>query len=324
MTQIIMGEVTPEYQAFVDKFKHRLTTDDCYTPPKVYEAAKQWACKEYGIDPERIVRPFWPGGDYQRFDYPDGAVVLDNPPFSIMWEIVPWYCQRGIRFFLFTPHTLGLKAYVVANRCTLLAACCRIEYSNGAKVDTAFLTNLEDKYIVRSAPELHDVVMAAHRKQNKAGSAARYEYPPEVVTAAMVGKYSTYGINFGVPYGEGVPIRELDAMRPSGRKSVWRRADGIRARRARARSRRTRRNGGSAEEPDQMATQRPGAGDRRGTGQTVRGWRHGAQAVIDAGHKGHRVPLFLQSWPRGDTLRGDHRRHKNSHHIPITAHKGFF
>lgn len=43
MTQITMGDVTPEYQAFVDKFKHRLTTDDCYTPPKVYEAVKQWA-----------------------------------------------------------------------------------------------------------------------------------------------------------------------------------------------------------------------------------------------------------------------------------------
>lgn len=44
MTQITMGEVTPEYQAFVDKLKRKLTTDDCYTPPLVYEAVAERAC----------------------------------------------------------------------------------------------------------------------------------------------------------------------------------------------------------------------------------------------------------------------------------------
>ena len=27
--QITMGEITPDYQAFTDKFKPKLTTDDC-------------------------------------------------------------------------------------------------------------------------------------------------------------------------------------------------------------------------------------------------------------------------------------------------------
>ena len=44
-------------------------------PPAVYEAIKDWACREYGIDPGKIVRPFYPGGDYERFDYSDGKVV---------------------------------------------------------------------------------------------------------------------------------------------------------------------------------------------------------------------------------------------------------
>ena len=56
------------YEQFVEKFKPKKTTDDCYTPPLVYEAIKQWACAEYGISPEKIVRPFWPGGDYEQFD----------------------------------------------------------------------------------------------------------------------------------------------------------------------------------------------------------------------------------------------------------------
>jgi hypothetical protein len=63
----------PEYDAFTEKFKPKKTTDDCYTPPLVYDAIQDWACSEYGIDPACIVRPFYPGGDYERFDYPDAA-----------------------------------------------------------------------------------------------------------------------------------------------------------------------------------------------------------------------------------------------------------
>lgn len=43
------------------KFKPKKTTDDCYTPPLIYEAVKAWACKEYNIDSNKIVRPFYPG-----------------------------------------------------------------------------------------------------------------------------------------------------------------------------------------------------------------------------------------------------------------------
>ena len=76
----------PEYDAFVEKFKPKKTTDDCYTPENVYEAVRDWAVQEYGLEVREIVRPFWPGGDYERFAYPDGCVVIDNPPFSILWN----------------------------------------------------------------------------------------------------------------------------------------------------------------------------------------------------------------------------------------------
>lgn len=36
--QIDIFEDNPEYEAFVNKFKPKLTTDDCYTPPEIYEA----------------------------------------------------------------------------------------------------------------------------------------------------------------------------------------------------------------------------------------------------------------------------------------------
>lgn len=49
------------YEEFVDKFRPKKTTDDCYTPPHVYDAVLGWVAREYGVDPRDVVRPFWPG-----------------------------------------------------------------------------------------------------------------------------------------------------------------------------------------------------------------------------------------------------------------------
>lgn len=51
-----------DYDEFVDKFKPKKTTDDCYTPPAIYEAVLTWCEKEYGIDRASVIRPFKPGG----------------------------------------------------------------------------------------------------------------------------------------------------------------------------------------------------------------------------------------------------------------------
>ena len=91
------------YEEYVEKFKPKKTTDDCYTPPEVYEVIKDWVCRRYGTDPEKIIRPFWPGADYQSMEYPEGCVVVDNPPFSILSKICEYYLERGIPFFLFAP-----------------------------------------------------------------------------------------------------------------------------------------------------------------------------------------------------------------------------
>ena len=46
------------YEEFVDKFKPKKTTDDCYTPPEIYEVILGWAASRYGFDPSCVVRPF--------------------------------------------------------------------------------------------------------------------------------------------------------------------------------------------------------------------------------------------------------------------------
>ena len=91
-----------DYDGFVEKFKPKKTTDDCYTPPEVYDVVLKHVREAYNIaDDVPIVRPFYPGGDYEHYDYPEGCVVVDNPPFSIFANILDFYQARGIRFFLF-------------------------------------------------------------------------------------------------------------------------------------------------------------------------------------------------------------------------------
>ena len=68
-----------DYEGFVEKFKPKKTTDDCYTPPEIYEVVLGYVVDRYGVDPNRVVRPFWPGGDYEREEHSAGCCVVDNP-----------------------------------------------------------------------------------------------------------------------------------------------------------------------------------------------------------------------------------------------------
>ena len=93
-----------DYDGFVDKFKAKKTTDDCYTPPNIYDVVADYVTRTYGVRREDMVRPFWPGGDYERFDYPAGCCVVDNPPFSIITPICRELNSRHVRFFVFCPY----------------------------------------------------------------------------------------------------------------------------------------------------------------------------------------------------------------------------
>ena len=91
------------YEEFVEKFKPKRTTDDCYTPEGIYYVVRDYAIEKYGLQGRPIVRPFWPGGDYKNFDYIEGCVVIDNPPFSILAQILDFHEEKQIDFFLFAP-----------------------------------------------------------------------------------------------------------------------------------------------------------------------------------------------------------------------------
>lgn len=205
-----------DYEGFVEKFKPKKTTDDCYTPPEVYDAVLQWASCEYGLHGREIVRPFYPGGDYEAAPYPDGCVVVDNPPFSILARIVKFYEERGIDYFLFAPGLTTLGS--VRHGACAVCADCEITYENGAVVRTNFVTSL-DAAAVRSAPGLYRAVRAAMERIRARGARElpKYAYPDAVLTAAMCNRYSKYGVDFRVMRGECSHITALDAQRDAGK-----------------------------------------------------------------------------------------------------------
>lgn len=207
-------EGNDEYNDFVDKFEVKKTTDDCYTPDLVYDAVAGWVANEYGLDKANFVRPFYPGGDYEHEDYPDGCVVVDNPPFSLMVHIIRFYTERNILFFVFAP-ALTLFSGRNLDVC-YIAADCDITYENGAKVDTGFITNLDKENRVRTAPTLNAAVMEADKRNREELAKPvnlKYRYPSHVITAAMVGGWSSLGVEFSVPKASAYQIGGLDAQK---------------------------------------------------------------------------------------------------------------
>ena len=206
-----------DYEGFLDKFKPKKTTDDCYTPANIYEAVKAWAVKEYGLEGREIVRPFWPGKEYDCFDYPAGCVVIDNPPFSIMSKIVKFYFQNRVDYFLFSPYLTNLGIGAGGYGVNHIIAPCSVTYENGAVVDTCFVTNLGDDFI-RNAPDLMDAIQTAE-DANRAKTTAtlpKYEYPDAVITSAKVGWFCKHHTPYKVKREDCVFIRKLDDQGDAG------------------------------------------------------------------------------------------------------------
>ena len=211
----VESESSEDYEKFVDKFKPKLTTDDCYTPQNIYETIRDWTVEHYGLQGAPVVRPFYPGGDYEHEAYPDGCVVIDNPPFSILSQICRFYMERGIRFFLFAPALTLFN--IAAGTCNYLPMSCRITYENGADVRTSFVTNLGDLKI-ETVPELWRRVDELNTQNTCEGAAELpgYTYPDCVMTPIRIAPTAKW-ITLRVRAEDASFIRALDAQRDHGK-----------------------------------------------------------------------------------------------------------
>lgn len=179
------------YEEFVKKFEPKKTTDDCFTPPAVYDAVLEWVMEKYELPEDTtIVRPFYPGGDYQSFEYPEGCVVVDNPPFSILAKILDWYQEHNIRYFLFAP-ALTMFNHACRNRGDIIICRSNIVYDNNAIVNTCFITNLRqsEECLVQICGSLTDKLMAIQVSH----APPRLEWPKTIYNSARLLKFSQSG-----------------------------------------------------------------------------------------------------------------------------------
>lgn len=208
------------YEEFVAKFKPKpkKTPDDCYTPEIVYKAISDWVSNEYDLNACDFVRPFYPGGDFEKFDY-ENKIVVDNPPFSIFGKILDFYLANNVKFFLFTS---GLVMFNYGNRnVTLIPINVTITYENGAKVNTSFITNLENPDIqIYGSKTLYDAVKKANDINVKNKQLPKYQYPNNVITAPRIAKISKYA-DIKIPRSQLYFTRVLDRQKESKKKGIY-------------------------------------------------------------------------------------------------------
>lgn len=204
---------TDEYDEFVKKFELKKTTDDCYTQQPVYDAVLEFVKENFDIGDAEVVRPFYPGGDYESYHYPKDCVVIDNPPFSILSKIVRFYCDRGIRFFLFGPE---LTLFIAAEQdLTYIIARCAIVYENGAVVNTGFITNLDSEYRIWCCPQLKDAVDSAQHIEDK--TKLGFVHSPYIATSAKLGYITSHATELKIRKSDCEYIRDSDDAKSKGR-----------------------------------------------------------------------------------------------------------
>jgi hypothetical protein len=200
-----------DYDAFTEKFEPKKTTDDCYTPEPVFQVIIEHVNEKYSLEGKRIVRPFYPGGDFEAIDYGADDVVIDNPPFSIIAKIARFYVDRKIPFFLFAPH---LTLFGSDIDCTHIVTSADIVYENGAVVKTSFLSNMFGDVKVLGDAELHAKLKALNKPKNEL---PKYEYPDNVLTVSMVAKWVEKGVSFSVNKNQVAHCRGLDDQKKHGK-----------------------------------------------------------------------------------------------------------
>lgn len=202
-----------DYDEFVDKFKQKLTTDDCYTPPAVYDAVLKFVGEITNMEGMKVERPFVPGGDYEAYKYAPNSIVVDNPPFSILSQILRFYSEREIPFFLFAPALTLFSAtdcdltYIVTNA--------PIVYENGAVVSTGFITNLIPDIRIWCCPQLGHYIDEAQPDEDKTKQG--FVYPDNIVTSAILGKIVKRDVELKIRKVSCEAIRESDSAKAQGR-----------------------------------------------------------------------------------------------------------
>lgn len=193
------------YEEFISKFREEnkpRTTDDVMTPWPVYCAVRDYVIKKFRIPEDwEILRPFYPGGNFEAVDYSGGKkVVIDNPPFSKLSKILRFYEEREIPFFLFSDgKTVFCRLHSNPNHSVIFGA--KILYRQRVDVFSAFEINLLKPYTVCADSTLFEAVKAACPPRAK-GARKFYQWPRNVIIFSTLNRIAEHGKYFLIPPDE--------------------------------------------------------------------------------------------------------------------------
>ena len=164
-----------------------------------------------------ILRPFYPGGDYENAEYPDNGIVIDNPPFSIFVKIVRFYLFHEVPFFLFGNGMTIMQ--VCKYGATAVITGGGIKFHNGAEVGINFATNLLTDVVAITAPTLSDMIKACP-SQNQNVKLPNYGYPENLCSVSDMQTIAAGGVDFQVLRSEAHIIGGLD-NHPKGKSALF-------------------------------------------------------------------------------------------------------
>ena len=178
VAEIISNKSEEMYKYCVTNGRNINITDECYTPPAVYDTVLDYAVERYNLQGKHIVRPFIPGGDYQKYVYDKNDVVVDNPPFSMTTKIAKWYIEHNIPFFLFINGLYGVSlSRGLHGKATVIVTNANVSFYNKGsekRIKLGFITNLEpENIIIRGDATLTNRLNGLVNKK----SFKRYHYP---------------------------------------------------------------------------------------------------------------------------------------------------
>ena len=207
-----------DYASFVAKFTEQpKTTDDCYTPDDVYNAVVEYVGTITDMNGKCILRPFYPGGDYENAEYPDNGIVIDNPPFSMFTKIVRWYLANDVPFFLFGNGMTIMQVCKYGATAVITGA--SIKFHNSAEVGINYATNLLPGMMAVTAPTLAEAIEACP-SQNQKANLPKYKYPDNVISTSMLQTIANGGIEIGISRAASITIGGLD-NHPKGKGALF-------------------------------------------------------------------------------------------------------
>ena len=201
-----------DHDAFVEKFEVNRTTDDCYTPKEVFEIILNYVNENCDLSGRKIIRPFYPGGDFEAIEYLENYVVIDNPPFSIVSKIARFYVDKNVPFFIFAPHLTLFSSDI---DCTHIVVGGNIVYENGAIVKTSFLTNMFGDAKIIGDAELYGKFKKLQASQKVA--LPKYEYPDNVVTVSGISWMVEKGVSIKIDKKSARHCRGLASQKAHGK-----------------------------------------------------------------------------------------------------------